>query len=154
MKVRDLATGKDSDMILEGVAGGAQWGDCSTLFYCTEDEAKRPHKVWRHRIGHAQSQDVCLLTEDDEVFSVGIGKSLTGRLLVAGAGSTETDEWYTIDLEKGWDAPLTVVQPRQRGMQYDVDHLGGMPPSPPQPCAVFTVFVGVDNRCPVLYHTL
>lgn len=32
---------------------------------------------------------------------------------------------YTIDLEQGWDAPLKLVQKRQMGLQYDVDHLGG-----------------------------
>ena len=42
--IRDLATGTDTSDVIEGVAGGASWGgDDGVVFYCTEDEAKRPY---------------------------------------------------------------------------------------------------------------
>ena len=38
------------------------------LFYLTMDDAHRPYKLWRHVVGTPQSEDVCLVTEEDEKY--------------------------------------------------------------------------------------
>ena len=82
-----------------GYGGGLQWGkDNTVFFYVTEDSAKRPYKIWKHVVGTNQSEDVCLFTEDDEVFNVNLGKSKDGRYLLACSASTETYEFWYIDL--------------------------------------------------------
>jgi oligopeptidase B len=61
-------------------------------------------------VGTAQGTDVCLFTEEDELFNVGIGKTKSERFLMVESGSTETEEWHAIDLEVGADAPLALLQ--------------------------------------------
>lgn len=94
-------------------------------------------------MGTPQSEDKLLLTEKDELYCVGIGKTKSGRFLCVECGSSETTEWHTIDLEAGSDAPLTVFQPKVFGLRcvlctaaatalllitpgarYDLDHHG------------------------------
>lgn len=122
---KDLASGQDFPYRLEGVHGGIQWGgDDKTLFYCTEDAAKRPWKVWRHTLGDAQEKDVCLMTEADELFSVGLDKTTSGRFLVLESSSSETCETSLIDLAAGSSAAPVVVQRREFGLRYELDHVG------------------------------
>lgn len=127
VEFRDLATGQMLPDRLEGVAGGVQWGrEGSTVFYCTEDAAKRPWKLWRHKMGTEQSADECLYTEEDELFYFSIEKTTDGRFLVALSGSSETHELRVIDLASAsGDAGLVVVQPREFGLRYELDHMDG-----------------------------
>jgi len=122
---RDLAADKELPDSLGGVCGGISWGkDKSTVFYTTEDAAKRPWKLWRHKLGTPQSEDVCLFTEEDELFYFQAHKTTSGRFLLAESGSSETSELHIVDLEAGNDSPLLVIQPRQFGLRYEVDHSG------------------------------
>ena len=45
--------------------------DNKTLFYVTEDDAKRPHKLWRHTLGEPKEKDVLVYEEKDELFRLG-----------------------------------------------------------------------------------
>jgi hypothetical protein len=55
--VRDLATGKQMDMVKDS-AGMVVWGKTNAeFFYTTMDEEHRPHKLWRHKLGQPQSSD-------------------------------------------------------------------------------------------------
>jgi len=81
--IMDIATGKVIESEVTGLAGSVTWGkDGTSFFYNTEDEAKRPHKVWKHVIGTKQSDDVCLYTDNDELYYVGCGKSKSDRYLL------------------------------------------------------------------------
>ena len=120
-----LSTGEELTDKLEGVCGGIEWGsDGTTVFYTTEDDAKRPWKLWRHAMGQPQSSDECLFTEEDELFYLGVGKTTSGRFLVAGSGSSETSELQVLDLAAGSDGQLQMMQPRSFGLRYDADHSG------------------------------
>jgi len=107
------------------VHGSVQWGsDESTVFYTTEDSVKRPWKLWRHTMGQPQSSDVCLFTEEDELFYFSVGKTTSGRFIVAGSGSSETSELRVLDLDAGSESPLLLLQAREFGLRYDIDHAG------------------------------
>ena len=58
--IRDLETGIDLPDRIEGTsyAGVAFSADASHLFYVLNDEAMRPYRVMRHRIGTPQTDDV------------------------------------------------------------------------------------------------
>lgn len=109
--------------IIQHMSGRLTWGrDTSTVFYSTMDEAHRVNRVFRHTFGASNGPDTCLYREDDEVFSACFGKTRSARFIIVGSSSSETDEFYFIDLEAGPDAPLTLLQQRIPGVQYSVDH--------------------------------
>jgi len=109
---------------VKNIAGSITWGnDMKSYFYTTEDEAKRPHKVWKHTIGTSQSDDQCLYTDDDELYYVGIAKSTSGNYMLINSESSETTEWHFIDLKSEDQSAKTIV-PRQFGQRYYPDHHG------------------------------
>lgn len=122
----DLATGDELPDRLEGVCGGVQWGSsAAVVFYTTEDAVKRPWKLWRHIIGEPQSSDVCLYTEQDELFYFSVEKTTSGRFLLAASGSSETSEVRVLDLEAGEaESGLQLLQTREFGLRYEVEHSG------------------------------
>ena len=81
IKVRNVKTGEEMPIdVLEGTTGSVSWNGDSQLFYTTMDDAHRPNKVWRHNIGTPQSEDECLLSEDDELYNIGFGKKRQRQL--------------------------------------------------------------------------
>jgi oligopeptidase B len=130
VNVVDLATGETSTDNVGNVAGSIQWGrDEGSFYYLSQDHAKRPYKLWRHAVGTPQSEDKCLFTEEDDVFSLGLGKSKDGKYLFLGSGSSETSEIGMVDLlARGGgdgDDEYVVIQPRVKGLRYDVEHREG-----------------------------
>eukprot|EP00854_Cymbomonas_tetramitiformis_P012147 gene12147-14353_t len=125
VRVRTLATGEDQATEVVGVVGGVVWGaDNSEFYYLAEDEAKRPYKLFRHRLGELQSQDECLFTEPDDLFYMDIWQSQDGKFLLVESSSTETTEIAFLDLLGG--TALTTIQPREFGLRYGVDHHDGL----------------------------
>ena len=97
--VRDIATGEDKTDAIDGVSGSIQWGcDEQELFYCTEDDAKRPDKLWRHCMGTAQSEDCLVFHEADSLFYLSSWRSKSGQLLLVDSGSSETTEMHYLVL--------------------------------------------------------
>lgn len=123
LQVKDLTTGDLLDDRLEDIAYGATWVGDDHLFYQRVDDAWRPHEIWRHRIGTPESADVCVFREDDEHYWTGVGVTRSERfLLVSTASKTTSETWY-LDLDTDPEGGLTCVRPREKDVQYDVDHV-------------------------------
>ncbi|KAF0685244.1 Aste57867_22835 [Aphanomyces stellatus] len=119
--LKDLATNTVTKVI-EGCDGGFEWGtDRSTLFYVTQDDAHRSFKVWSHKLGTSQTDDVCWFTEDDEMYGCGVHKTRSERYMIISTGSSETSEAHVMDLENP-DAGFVPIAPRQQGVMYEVSH--------------------------------
>ena len=104
----------------------AVWAaDNMTLFYAVEDAAKRPYRVYRHRLLEPQSADVLVYEEKDERFGVRIGRTRSRAWLVLSAGSHTTSEARVLKADTPAGA-FTVVAPREQEHEYDVDHRGGL----------------------------
>src|SRR5690606_5201341 len=58
MRVRDLRTGEDLPDVIPETTYGTAWAGNETFFYVRQDEAMRPHQVWRHRLGTDPAEDV------------------------------------------------------------------------------------------------
>ena len=59
LEVKDLSTGELLPDRVEGVLGGGVWSpDGRDLYYCTVDDAWRRDKVWRHRIGSTDPDEL------------------------------------------------------------------------------------------------
>ncbi len=124
IKVRDCATGQDLPDGIERASGGVVWGADSAFFlYVEKDDNHRPLKVFRHRLGTAQSDDVLVYEEKDSGWFTSIGESASGRFCVIGGGDHDTSEQSLIDLADPMATPR-LVAPREKGIRYSVDDRG------------------------------
>jgi oligopeptidase B len=119
LHVKDLETGTlRPDQVLK-VSAVAWAADGATLFYVTEDEAKRPYRLHRHRLG-AASADL-LYEETDALFRLHVGRSRSLAYLFLISGSfTSTEMRYCPAAEPGgaWRPILA----REKDHEYQVDH--------------------------------
>jgi oligopeptidase B len=124
LRFRDLGTGEDLDDQLEGVYYGSGWSaDSKTFFYVRPDQSLRPYQVWRHRLGTPEDDDVLVFTEDDERFEVSVELTKSERYLIISSSSQVTGESWFIPSDQP-DAQPRVVEARQQGVEYSVDHQG------------------------------
>lgn len=127
VRVKDLRTGELLPDEITGVMGGATWDrGGTTLFYATVDDAWRPDKVWRHRLGTDVADDVVVHHETDERFWTGIGRTRSDRFLVISSGSKTTTEFRVLEADDP-EGEFRVVAPRRQGVEYGIEHavLGG-----------------------------
>lgn len=125
LRLRDIRTGKElADEIPNTTWGGTAWStNDEWLFYVTADEAMRPDKVWRHRVGTPASDDVVVLEEKDERFFVGVGASRSGEWIIIDASSKTSSECWVIDASQPTSAPVSIAA-RRDDVEYQVDHWG------------------------------
>lgn len=125
MYVRDLDTGVTiADGITDAFFGCAWSRDGRTLFYVTVNEAWRPYRVWRHRVGTPADDDELVYEETDEYFGVRVSLSRSESLVIITAISRATSEVWLIDADAPATAPR-VVSPRRDGLVYSVEHQVG-----------------------------
>ena len=124
LRVLDLASRTDLQDVIADVSYGVVWAaDDKIIFYVLTDDAQRPFKVMRHRLGTDSAHDVIVFEEPDERFSVGLGPTRSERFIVIGAESTSTSELHLLESNDP-SGPLTVVEPRNDGHEYRVEHHG------------------------------
>jgi len=122
MRFKDLLTGEiAADEIPDTYYGSAWSADASAFFYITVNDAWRPYRVWRHRIGTPASEDVIVYQEDDEKFNVGVGLSRSQRYVLVGSASSLTSEVRLLDAASP-TGEFVIVAPRRLGVEYDVEH--------------------------------
>ncbi|PRQ02436.1 Protease 2 [Enhygromyxa salina] len=123
--VKDLRTGELLADEIPDVSGALEWAnDDQTLLYTKQDpETLRDYQVFRHTLGDAPGDDTLIYEERDETFEVGLWKTKSRAYLVLDIYSTLSDEVRILDAAKP-DAELRVFAPRERGLEYDIDHLG------------------------------
>ena len=125
LRVKNLETGQTAaDEIPDTFYGGAWSKDGSALFYVTVDAAWRPYRVWRHLMGTPAADDVIVIEEPDQRFSVGVGLTRSERYVSFGVSSTLTSEVWLLDATQPAGSPQ-VVLPRRQGVEYSVEHQAG-----------------------------
>ena len=126
IRLRDLATGEELGDEIPRAAYGIVWfNDSRTFLYTVPDDAWRPYQVRRHRIGTSHEDDEVVLTEDDQRFWLGIGRSRSDAYLAIHASSKVTDEWHLLDADDPQALPQLVAA-REPGVEYDLDHRGDL----------------------------
>jgi oligopeptidase B len=121
--VRDLRTGELLEQPAEKVTSVDWAADDKTLFYTTTDAAKRPYRLYRHRIGADGGGGVMLYEEKDERFSVGVGRSRSRAYLFLEIGSLTASEVHYLAADQP-AGTWKIVAPRQDNHEYDLDHRG------------------------------
>lgn len=124
LRVRRWDTAEDLPDTLTETGGSVVWGrDSSFFFYVRIDENHRPLKVFRHRLGTPQSDDVLVYEEKDVGWFTHIGESASGRFCVISGGDHDTSEEWLIDLSVP-DAAPRLIAPRETGVRYSVSDRG------------------------------
>ncbi|HXE58787.1 MAG TPA: S9 family peptidase, partial [Gemmatimonadales bacterium] len=121
LHVKDLRTGTLLAFRVERVSSVAWAADDRTLFYVTEDEAKRPYRLHRHTLG--RGDDPLLFEEADGMFRLHVTRTRSRRLLLLYSASHTTSEarWLEADRPEGeW----RLVAPRVHEQEYEVEHHG------------------------------
>lgn len=125
LHVRDLSTGEDLADEVPGTYYGLAWAaDNRTVFYTKVDEATRPHQLWRHVVGTLAEEDVLVFQEDDDHFFLGVHETLSERYILLGLESKVTSEVHYLSTDDP-NGKFRVVQPREQGVEYEVDHHAG-----------------------------
>jgi oligopeptidase B len=124
LRFRDLRTGEDLPDRVPGTYYGLAWAaDGATVFYTKVDGSMRPYQLWRHAVGTPAADDVLVHQEDDERFFLGVGLTKSERYVVLGLESKVTAEAWVLDATTP-EGDFRLVQPREQGVEYDVDHHG------------------------------
>ena len=122
LSVKDLRTGALLPDRIEKVVSIAWAADDRTLFYVTEDAAKRPYRLYRHVLGAAA--DDLVYEETDALFNLGVERTRSRRYLLATSASfTTTEVRYHAAAETG--APWTLILAREQDHEYHVEHWMG-----------------------------
>ena len=119
LHVKDLATGELLPERIEKVAAVAWTADPATFFYVTEDPAKRPHRLWRHRLG--ATADDLLYEETDTLFRLYVERSRSLAYVFAVAASHTSSEVRFLPAAAPAGA-WTLIAAREKDHEYDVDH--------------------------------
>jgi oligopeptidase B len=124
IRVRDWASGKDLDDLVEETDGAAVWSkDGRSFFYVKLDDNHRPMQVWRHRLGTKQADDILVYEEQDSGWFTHLHESSSNRFCVIAGGDHETSEQRLVDLANP-DAPPRLIAAREEGVQYSANDRG------------------------------
>ncbi len=120
LKFKYLQTGDLLPETVEAVYYSATWSaDSQSFYYTTLDHIKRPYRLWRHRLGSPQPDEL-IYEEPDERFNVGIERSRSGEFLFLTVDShTTTEVRYSTD---GMDFKLLAA--RIPDVEYYAEHRG------------------------------
>lgn len=124
LRFRNLDTGELLPDVVDSVYYSQAWSaDSKYFYYVTLDEALRPYKVHRHKIGSSE-EDAVVFTEPDERFFVDVTLTNDKAYLLIQAESKLTTEILALraDTPEGDFSP---VLPREENVLYEVDHRKG-----------------------------
>ncbi|MGH7314055.1 MAG: S9 family peptidase [Candidatus Rokuibacteriota bacterium] len=121
--VKNLETGLLEADYVEKVASVAWSADLSILFYVSEDPAKRPYRLWRHRLGTPAADDTLVSEEADPLFRLHVWRSRSRAFLFALSGSFTTTEVRCLGAGVPHGA-WRLLLAREKGHEYYVDHGG------------------------------
>jgi oligopeptidase B len=128
--IKDLQTGQLLTEKIDNTYGdvydhdGIAWAsDNQTLYYVTLDASLRPDKIFRHRLGQDPANDQLLYHEADEQFFLFVGKSRSGDYILSHSYAYAATEWRSLPANQP-EAEFSTFHPRQRGLEYFIDHHG------------------------------
>jgi oligopeptidase B len=122
---KNLETGEILNDVIPNTTGGVTWAnDNKTVFYVLKDEITlRSEKIMKHILGTPVENDVEVYYEEDETFVTHIYKTKSEKFLIIASQSTLTSEFRFLDADNP-NGNFKIVQPRNRGLEYSVDHFG------------------------------
>jgi oligopeptidase B len=121
LRVKDLDTGAMLPIEIDKARSIAWCADSKTLFYVTEDDAKRSNRVWRHKLG--SDEHTLVFEETDVRFGVGVDLSRSRGYVFITSHSATTSEVRFVPAARPMEPPTLMVARRQ-DHEYYADHHG------------------------------
>ena len=121
LRVKDLRRDEHGPESIERVSSVAWAADGATLFYVTDDDAKRAYRLWRHRRGETGA--TLIHEETDERFSLTIRRSRSLGYLFLDADSHTASEVRFLAASEP-EGTFRVFLPRAPELEYEIDHGG------------------------------
>ena len=121
--IKDLQTGELVEQPVSSVSDVVWTADGEHLLYTLEEHPYPPRKVFLHKIGDAQSSDVCIYEEKDPQWYVAIGKSRSREYIFIHAANYKMSEVRFIPSNDPSRAPQ-LFAPRMKDVRYSVEHHG------------------------------
>ena len=124
VKFKDLETGELLEDMIPNTNGSVTWAeDNKTVFYSVKDDALRSYKIFKHKLGTPISEDVEVYHEADETFGTYVYKTKSRKYIVIGCFQSISTEFRVIPADQP-DAEFKIFQPRERDLEYNIDHFG------------------------------
>src|SRR5262249_52361613 len=92
--------------------------DASVLFYVTVDDAWRPYRVWRHRVGTPAAGDEIVIEENDQRFNVGVGLTRSERYVAMTIASSLASEGWLLGAARAGGEPAGGAAPQAGGRVF------------------------------------
>ena len=119
---KDLTTGEILPDEIPNTAGQAAWAnDNKTVFYSIKDDSLRSYKIFKHILGSEVSADKEIFHEKDVTFDTYVYKCKSKKYLFIASNSTLSTEYQYLDADSP-DGKFKIIQPREKDLEYDVDH--------------------------------
>ncbi len=125
LSIKDIATGQLLEDAFVKSAGFCWSDDNRSIYYVTEDAAKRPYQLYRHVIGQPRDQDTLIYEEKNELYRVVVGRTLDKKFIVRSSVSSTTTEQAILSARSS-DGAFKLVAPRLEGREYSVEHRDGL----------------------------
>ncbi len=125
IKIKNLSTGEVYDDTIRNTTGEVVWAnDNKTLYYVKRDRSLRAYKIFKHILGTDTRKDKLVYHEKDPVFDVSVSKTKSDKYLIITSVSTLSTEQRILESDNP-NGKFRIFQPRQRELEYEVDHQDG-----------------------------
>ncbi|MDQ6654512.1 MAG: S9 family peptidase [Verrucomicrobiota bacterium] len=121
--LKNLKTGEEVKTPIGKVADLVWAADNKTIFYVTQNEAKRNNQLWRYTLGEAKPTP--LYEEKDELFNIGVERTRDGKFVFLGIASSRTTEFRFVAAEKP-AGEWQLIAPRRDEIKYFPEHRGDL----------------------------
>ncbi len=125
IRIKDLRTGEILPDAMPGTSASMAWAsDNKTLFYVENDPVTLlSEKVKRHVLGEDAAGDALVYEEQDNTYYMGVGTTGDDKFIVIYLSSTVSGELRYLSVDEPMGS-FQVLTPRERGLEYDADHIG------------------------------
>src|SRR5262249_29820513 len=121
LAIKDLRTGEILPERMARVDSVAWARDSRTVFYVTEDDAKRPYRLWRHVLGTPVERDHLVYEEKDAMFIARVDRTRSDGFVLLNLGSHTASEVRYLRADDPTGS-FRVIAERSKDHEYDVDH--------------------------------
>ena len=122
--LKDLNTGKITDLGIKNTEGDAVWAaDNKTIYYTAKNDVTLlSEKIKRHTLGTDPSKDAVVYEEKDSTNYIGVGKSKNEKYIMIYSSATTSSEVRYLPADNP-NGGFKVFQPRMKDVLYDITPL-------------------------------
>jgi oligopeptidase B len=123
--IKNLETGEMMEDVINNTGASAAWAnDSKTFFYVQKDpETLRDFKIFRHKVGTGELEDIEVYHESDETFSTYVYRSKSDKYIILASFQTLSSEFRILDADDP-EGSFKMFNPRQRDHEYSIEHYG------------------------------